>query len=118
MSKVILDLKDLRVTGHPDTEFEWHPMTRRAISARPYVNTAAGCPDLVWSTWDVIELDGRGGMTLAGFIKAFEAQVGLEAGMVRRCRLALSKPTLKAPASKRLILNYDQLVSNPGSKTT
>jgi len=36
----------------------------------------------VWSTWDVIELDGRGGMTLAGFIKAFEAQVGLEAGMV------------------------------------
>jgi hypothetical protein len=24
------------------------------------VATAAGCPNLVWSLWDVIELDGRG----------------------------------------------------------
>ena len=49
---------------------------------RATVTTAAGCPDLTWSLWDVIELDGRGGMTLGGFVEAFEKQVGLQASMV------------------------------------
>lgn len=52
------------------------PVTRRVAV------TAAGKPDIAWTAWDVIDVDGRGGMTLDGFVRAFKERVGLEVGMV------------------------------------
>ena len=52
------------------------PATRRVAV------TAAGKPDIAWTAWDVIDVDGRDGMTLDGFVRAFKERVGLEVGMV------------------------------------
>ena len=38
--------------------------------------------DLLWSVWDVIDMDCRDGLTLRGFIERFEREVGLQCGMV------------------------------------
>ena len=52
------------------------PVTRR-VSV-----TAPGKPDLAWTAWDVVDVDCRGGVTLDGFVRAFEERVGLEVAMV------------------------------------